>query len=186
MASIDSIRVKTGEVGFCPECGETVDVKVLPGDRLQRRIALAVARRGYRKGWSPGQFLARNAAKMMEEMAEFGAHLFGLLPEYLWHQMLTAGDAGKWQFDHGYWPDRPLPDRSLEAMVEELYDMQVVLANMADALSHLLEEDVDLMKGAARKAENDVGRGVRSGDGPQTMDDGRRRQSRAAGPEEQP
>lgn len=152
---------KTDEVGFCPECGGLVDVKVQPQDRLQARIAMATARRGYRKGWSPEQFLARQGAKLLEEFAEFGAPLFGILPDYLWHQMLAAGDAGKWQFDHGYWVHRPIPKDTLRAMERELYDMQVVLVNMAAALSELLDDEVDLMKGAARKAETDVERGVR-------------------------
>jgi hypothetical protein len=33
--------VKTGEYGFCPTCGEVVEAKVTPGDRLQARLARA-------------------------------------------------------------------------------------------------------------------------------------------------
>jgi len=153
--------VVSGEFGFCPECGKVVDVKVLPQDRLQKRIEKAVQERGYRDGWSPKQFLGRQVAKLLEELAEFSSPLIGVVPEYLYGEIVVVGDMGKFQFDHGDWEDGYLSEDMAKSIREELFDMQVVLVNMAAAIGELLNEDCDLMKGAVEKAENDIKRGVR-------------------------
>jgi hypothetical protein len=157
----DEEVVMSGEFGFCPQCGKVVDVKVLPQDRLQRRIEKAVQERGYREGWSAKQFLGRQVAKLLEELSEFCTPLLGIVPEYLYGEIVVAGDMGKFQFDHGDWKDGYLSVEMTKKLREELYDMQVVLVNMAAAVEAILNEECDLMKGAAEKAEGDIERGVR-------------------------
>jgi len=151
----------SGEFGFCSECGKAVEVVVEPQDRLQARVAKAVQERGYREGWTARQFLGRQTAKLLEELAEFSSPLIGIVPEYLFGEIVVAGDTGKFQFDHGEWEDGYLSQDTLRNMRMELFDMQVVLVNMAAAIESLLNEECDLLKGAVEKAEVDVERGVR-------------------------
>lgn len=154
-------EIKTGEFGFCPECGATVDVKIHPHDRLQNRITAAVARRGYRDGWLPGQFLYRQMAKLGEEYAEAFALVSSNMPGAMNMIVETLGDMGKWHFDHGYWTENYISHDELHALVGELSDMQVVMANAISAIEELLDERIDLMRLACEKAEADIERGVR-------------------------
>jgi len=154
-------EVKTGEFGFCQECGETVEVKVHPHDRLQARIAAAVARRGYRDDWSEYQFLYRQIAKLAEEYAEAFMTVQHNMPDCFLRWIETVGDLGKWHFDHGYWTDGRMSQEDLLALLDELSDMQVVLSNATSAIEAILGERVDLMRLACEKAEKDIERGVR-------------------------
>ena len=155
---------ESGEVGFCNHCFETVPVIVPPDDRLQARVAKATAKRGYRAGWTATQFLARQLAKIVEELGEVGAHLVGLVPSQFMYHLQDAADIGKYIFDARLptdWGDWPMTEEAMDKLAGELADVQVVLCNMAAALEELRGEPVDLMKLAVEKAEADVKRGVR-------------------------
>jgi len=149
------------EVGFCKKCGTVTEVAVLPQDRLQERVVAAVEKRGYMKGWTAGQFLARQAAKLMEELGELAADMRGVLPVELHSRMQDAADSGRFHFDTGYWHDGIWDTDQLERIWKELVDMQVVLACAAGALEKVGRPGCDLMQGAVEKAEKDVERGVR-------------------------
>jgi len=160
----DETRHESGEVGFCSHCFETVSVIVPPEDRLQARIARATAKRGYREGWTATQFLARQLAKIVEELGEAGAHLVGLVPPVFMYRLQDAADLGKYIFDARLpadWGSWPMAPEAMDRLAGELADVQVVLCNMAAALEELRGEPVDLMSMAAEKAEADVKRGVR-------------------------
>lgn len=161
--------VPTGEIGFCPTCGKHVVVKVLPEDRLQKRVVAAVVRRGYRDGWTPAQFLARQMLKLCEEFGEAYEIVdravipiaFGI-SALIWECGCRARKA--FDLPQESWEYTPAGNddpRALAALRLELVDMQVVLCNAAEALSELTGEEIDLMKEAAEKAEADVERGVR-------------------------
>ena len=156
----------TGEFGFCKTCGDVVEVAVGPNDRLQRRIFQAVERRGYVGNWSMGQFLARQVAKLGEELGEMGFELPLELPPRVQENLLVAAQTCKMAFDGDDWPDtgldRGVQEWRLRKILAEAADMQVVLACVGETLGALLNEDVDLMQEAVRKAERDVERGVRS------------------------
>ena len=149
------------EVGFCKKCGSLTEVAVLPQDRLQARVVAAVEKRGYMKDWMPGQFLARQVAKLVEELGELAAEMRGVLPVELQSRMQDAADSGRWYFDTGYWHNGLWGSDQMERIWKELVDMQVVLACAAGALEKVGRPGCDLMQGAVEKAEKDVERGVR-------------------------
>jgi len=161
-----NMDVKTGEYGFCKTCGDAVEVAVGPNDRLQRRIFQAVERRGYVGKWSMGQFLARQVAKLGEELGELAYGLPVDLPDRTLENLLVAAETCKRAFDGDDWPetglDRGVQEWRLRKILAEAADLQVVLACVGETLGALLNEDVDLMQEAVRKAERDVERGVRS------------------------
>ena len=153
--------VETGEVGFCPACGHWVAVKVPPDDRLQARVAAAVARRGYRRGWTPVAFFARQVVKLQEELGEVVEAMAWRMPIHAAARILAAADVARLEFRIGHdWPREDPPREVLEKLREELADLQVVVYNMATALGEMLGEDVDSGREAAAKAERDVERGV--------------------------
>lgn len=160
---MDNEPINTNEYGFCGVCGETVRVMILPEDRAQARVALAVAKRGYRRGWSGDQFLGRQLAKMMEELGEAGAHLAGCVPFDLMERLQNLADQAKMYFDTGNPQDWGgyLNEDDFLSLADELADMQVVLFNMASVLGELAGEPLDVVKMALEKAERDVARGVR-------------------------
>ena len=152
----------------------------------QRRIYEAVKARGYRDAWTPEQFIARNVAKMLEELTEFAEPIRLVdvdeerLPSYvgldelgnpsnldfpLDRLGLLAGllfdDAVLWE-KSGITAYEDTPGYWHGVMREELADMFVVLSCMAEALSEITGEPVNLADLALAKAERDVERGVRS------------------------
>lgn len=158
---IDDEKDKTGEVGFCTNCGRTVEVHKPIDDRLQWRIFNAVRLRGYLNGWSPSQFLARQAAKMAEELGEASVEMSSYLPVALFTTIQAAADEGKYHFDHEKWKEGYWDQENLERLWNEISDMQVVLVCMAMAANALLDDQRDLLKAALLKAAGDIPRGVR-------------------------
>lgn len=152
----------TGEVGFCKECGQVVEVAVPKDDRLQWRVFEAVKQRGYVGDWLPGQFLARQAAKLAEELGELAAEMGFAMPVPLQTTIQDAADQAKYAFDHGEWRDTYWDTDQLQRVWKELADMQVVLYCAAMAVNRLLGEEQDLAQSAAEKSEQDIRRGVRS------------------------
>ena len=126
----------------------------------QEIVAANVAARGYRDGWTVDEFVARQLAKMQEELGEAIEHtdcndepqnrLFILLS----NNATMAGERGKAAFDDkGCWTGVMI--RGLDALRSELADMLVVLFAAAQAL------DFDVVQAAIDKSSADVARGVR-------------------------
>jgi NTP pyrophosphatase (non-canonical NTP hydrolase) len=123
----------------------------------QEIVAANVAARGYRDGWTAEQFVARQLAKMTEELGESLDQIGGLsrLPDLDW---LTAGYnvgmTARQLFDHKQiWGSVYLENTDL--LRSELADMLVVLFAAAAAL------DFDVIQAAIDKSGADVARGVR-------------------------
>lgn len=147
--------------GFCGECGKVVEAMVRKEDRPQGRIYMAVAERGYTAGWTAEQFLARQAAKLMEELGEVFALMDGM-PVNLVEKVRDAAEAARRQFDDmTAWDRVNVEGGKLEALWKELADLQVVLACAAHTVNYLEWTDRDLMDAALEKADGDVKRGVR-------------------------
>ena len=123
----------------------------------QEIVAANVAARGYRDGWTAEQFVARQLAKLTEELGESLDQLAGLprLADVDWLTAgYTVGQTARQPFDHKeIWFSVYLenPDR----LRSELADMQVVLFAAAAAL------DFDVVQAAIDKSGADVARGVR-------------------------
>lgn len=126
----------------------------------QEIVAEAVRERGYRDGWTPAEFLARQLMKLQEELAEAAA------------LVNIKGQDGGWRYDaaHAGMRARLAFDRAQPLSVAvadptklrtELADIQVVLFNAAEALSFLLEDFFDIEDAAIEKATSDITRGVR-------------------------
>lgn len=147
--------------GFCKKCGEVTEAAIEKKDLPQWRVFDAVERRGYLGGWSMGQFLGRQIAKLAEEFGEMTAEYGFTLPVALQTRIQDAADEGKMEFDGGIWIDPYLEAERLDRMWNELVDMQVVMFCTASAINCLLGDERDLMEDAMRKAEKDVRRGVR-------------------------
>ena len=153
--------VETGEVGFCPQCGHWVAVAVPTEDRAQARVAAAVARRGYRAGWTTMAFLVRQMVKAQEELGEAVGALGWRVPMQAAVKILSAADIARIEFRAGQdWPREAAEPDVLRQVAEELADLQVVIFNAAAALGEMLGEDVDVVRMAMEKAERDVERGV--------------------------
>ena len=114
----------------------------------QDEIADAVARRGYRDGWTDEQFAARQVAKVMEEVAELAR---GVRVPYL--ESLIMGDMVREVFDNEeVWKDA-LIDR--KRLAQEVVDVIVPALVLADVLG------IDGVQAAVDKALADVERGKR-------------------------
>lgn len=123
----------------------------------QTIVAANVAARGYRDGWTAEQFVARQLAKLTEELAEGATGALvtnpGCLPSWL-AVLSDAGILARKAFDRrDVWRDIPLVNP--DALRSELADMQVVLFAAAAAL------DFDVVQAAIDKSSADVARGVR-------------------------
>jgi hypothetical protein len=142
----------------------------------QQLVCELVQRRGYREGWTASEFLVRNVIKLQEELAELtGVSLprIGTFNNYGPALMLvgvvarTVFDAPKDDFDVEWAAtnERLRDPKWIDAIGQELADMQVVLFCAAEALSSLYErqdaEPFDLIEAALKKAAADVDRGVR-------------------------
>ena len=126
----------------------------------QNDVYNAVLARGYREGWSAEQFVARQIAKLAEEVAEASYHIPSM-EFYQWVIGLrNTGWAAKFAFDRpDYWDVATVA--AYEGLAKELADVQVVLFCAAAALGELTGEPFDLVQAARDKALADVGRGVR-------------------------
>ena len=126
----------------------------------QEIVAANVAARGYRDGWTVDQFVARQLAKLQEELGEAIEHtdcndeLHNRLFILLSNNATMAGERGKAAFDDKRCWDGVMI-RGLDALRAELADMQVVLFAAAQAL------DFDIVQAAVDKSSQDVARGVR-------------------------
>lgn len=128
----------------------------------QDRVVKAVRMRGYRGKWTALSFLARQLAKLQEELAEAIWHVRDGTPKAVMTATRIAGDQARREFDHGYWNDWRVRAEEMLLLVQELADIQVVLYNAASALEEATGIEVNLAEAAVRKAEGDVKRGVRS------------------------
>ena len=72
----------------------------MPRDRKrtpQQDVAELVAQRGDREGWTPEQFIARQVAKLAEEVGELAQHVD--LPGRLGPLIASTGTIARWTFD---------------------------------------------------------------------------------------
>lgn len=136
----------------------------------QDAVCNAVEKRGYREGFSDVQFLARNIAKLMEELGELSElvldneDFLGYHTEYQWHILQAAKVSRKYFDDKDYWRQAALVGNginTIEKIKSEAADCQVVLFNIAGAISRLTGEKYDIARAAAQKSVADVKRGVR-------------------------
>lgn len=133
-------RVKTGEVGFCPHCGEVADVVVPAGDRLQARLLAANARLWSRMPPVPG-FSGTGTARVGRTRLAGAIAILGGASENAVKIILKAGY-------------RPLRSSELEALCMCLSDMQAELVEAEEALRELLGEPVDLLRLATECRES--------------------------------
>jgi len=141
----------------------------------QQATAGLVAQRGYQKGYTPSAFLARQALKAIEEIAELGTAIaqslqsntqqgraeITSLAAFLGETQPHAQKA-RIMFDANIFEGKPIQiaPAHLETIAAELADLQVVLYCAAEALDKL-GRPTDLAEEALQKARNDVARGVR-------------------------
>lgn len=121
----------------------------------QTAVAQAVAARGYRDGWTPEQFLARQFPKLIEELGEASECLTW---DELHNVFQEIGEVCRLMFDdrESWEPMQPtITDKA--ALGDELADVLVVLFCMADIAG------VDVIQAAVNKATSDIKRGVRNG-----------------------
>ncbi len=132
---------------------------------VQTEVARAVEERGYRAGWTRVQYLARQVAKLQEELAELvGVVRCRTTGWLMWEEVArSAGECARVAFDEGgevaWGPAAVAGD--LDAVAEELADLQVVLFCAAETLGELLGTGFDVVEAARLKAAQDVARGVR-------------------------
>ena len=120
----------------------------------QEIVAANVAARGYRDGWTAEQFVARQLAKMTEELGDAGKTIYGTDCAWWLGQLGVAGGRGRAMFDSPHaWESILISDP--DALRSELADMLVVLFTAAQAL------DFDVVQAAIDKSSADVARGVR-------------------------
>lgn len=125
----------------------------------QEIVAANVAARGYRDGWTVDQFVARQLAKMTEELDEAARQVVSFEPQVrnILRWLDELGDAGRRARiafdDQDKWQDVTIFDPF--AIRSELADMLVVLFAAAHAL------DFDVIQAAIDKSGADVARGVR-------------------------
>jgi len=121
----------------------------------QEIVAANVAARGYRDGWTVEQFVARQLAKLTEELAEATACVSDPGWRHLWRDMLfEAGAYVREDFDRPMLWDT-ITVRDPGTLRAELADMQVVIFAAAEALG------LDVVQAAIDKSAADVVRGVR-------------------------
>lgn len=124
----------------------------------QKIIAQAVTDRGYRAGWTPAQFIARQVVKLGEELGELAANMN--LPAQA-GGLYKTGQVCRKLFD-----SQPIwriitPQISIQHAKKEAADMLIVLLNLAASISELEGDHFDLIEAALQKAEQDQKRGVR-------------------------
>lgn len=138
--------------------------------RAQRLVAKATERRGYHAGWRDDQFIARQVAKLQEELAEMAQHMsdnrdYGDEGTDLEFQIQQAGKKARQIFDTPlWWETSGFKDgeRSLDAVRREATDCMVVLLNIAATLNEISESPFDIVEAAVEKAQADIKRGVRT------------------------
>jgi hypothetical protein len=156
---------------------------------IQSEVYNSVVDRGYREGYSAEQFIARQVAKLQEELWELAQRID--LPIQVYRTIELAGKTSKEWFDKGKfslddtscatielagktskeWFDKgkfSLDDTSCAVwgLQQELADIQVVVFCLAEELSKMQSAQggvkrVDITKLALDKARKDVQRGIR-------------------------
>ena len=120
----------------------------------QDTVAANVAARGYRDGWTQEEFVARQLAKLTEELAEAFWYVHGIEQTDIAANIPDIGESARQAFDDAsVWSKARIyqPD----ALRAELTDMMVVLLAAADALGFYI------LPAAIEKSSQDVARGVR-------------------------
>ena len=136
----------------------------------QTKVAEAIKLRGYRKGWTPVQFLVRQVVKLQEELSEL-AHLVSDNASMYDYEtdfnfaVRRAGQQARKLFDDSFsWYYANLrfhTEKGIEDLKSEAADCMVVLLNIASAIEEITGEEFDLVRAALCKAKTDVPRGVR-------------------------
>jgi hypothetical protein len=121
-------------------------------------VGAAVEARGYRVGWNEWQFVARQVAKLGEELGELAACM--ALPIAVDDVMWQMGATCKAAFDDKrVWDGVGVAD--VGQAKRELADVVVVALALADSLQRLYAP-YDVVAEAVAKAGADVSRGVRA------------------------
>lgn len=130
---------------------------------IQSEVYNSVVDRGYREGYSAEQFIARQVAKLQEELWGLAQRID--LPIQVYRTIELAGKTSKEWFDKGKFS---LDDTSCAVwgLQQELADIQVVVFCLAEELSKMQSAQggvkrVDITKLALDKARKDVQRGIR-------------------------
>lgn len=139
---------------------DTIDIAkpspVIDISQLQAIVYAAVEARGYTDNLTQTQFVAKQIAKLQEELAEFAD--FCKLPVRLQTDIICAGEQARRTFDMPRaWAMAYCFDR--DAACKELADIAIVVLCAAEALRF------DVLDAALLKATQDIGRGVRNGNG---------------------
>jgi NTP pyrophosphatase (non-canonical NTP hydrolase) len=117
----------------------------MPRDRKrtpQQNVAELVAQRGYREGWTPEQFIARQVCKLAEEVGELAQHVG--LPGRLGPLIVSTGTIARWTFDQDQtWQDG-VTSCAPHALMAVLADVQVVVFCLAEELARLTGEHYDV------------------------------------------
>ena len=123
----------------------------------QQDVAELVAQRGYREGWTPEQFIARQVCKLAEEVGELAQHVD--LPRRLGPLIVSTGTIARWTFDQT-WQDE-VTSCAPHALMAALANVQVVVFCLAEDLARLTGEDYDVVERALVNVAGDTMRGKR-------------------------
>jgi len=124
----------------------------------QQKIAALIAKRGYRDGWTPEQFIARQVVKLQEELGELTGGVD--VPQWSLYAMQLAAQRARGAFDNEALWNYDI-DVNVNVMRSELADLVVVACVLAEALAEMSGQPFDVMAAALEKAQADVERGVR-------------------------
>ena len=128
-------------------------------NNAQQRVYFETVARGYRDGWTPEQFVARQIAKLAEELAEASWYIDGEVDGELMNAIRVAGRLARQAFDNKeLWKGDIV---FVDGIESELADCQVVLYNAAEGLTEITGKAFDISGEALRKAKSDKKRGVR-------------------------
>jgi hypothetical protein len=123
----------------------------------QQDVAELVAQRGYREGWTPEQFIARQVAKLAAQIGELPQHVD--LPGQLGPLIASTGTIARWTFDQDQtWQDG-MTSCTPHALMAELAGIQVVVFRLAEELARLTGEDYDVVERALVNVAADTLRG---------------------------
>lgn len=123
----------------------------------QQNVAELVAQRGYREGWTPERFIARQVARLAEEVGELAQHVD--LPGRLGPLIASTGTIARWTFDQDQtWQDG-MTSCAPHALMAKLAGVQVVVFRLAEELARLTGEHYDVVGRALVNVAADTMRG---------------------------
>lgn len=127
----------------------------------QSEIADSVKQRGYWDGWEKPALIARNFAKLLEELREAGEHIF--FGHTLGAELVHIGNRAEQAFRRDKFDQARILDA--HQALKELADVAVVIANVAQGLTEYVQEhdpnfQFDVFEAAKTKALADINRGV--------------------------